>query len=556
MAGRNLRGVPRTSRDIRFPAADHGACQVDGGAHEADISTSDRRRVLPGIPASVKFSSRLGLGSLRRRRLVAPVAVLASVVLLARAAAGQSTRQGDAAAANFDETIPIQTGRWTGDLDGMVKRRIIRVLVVYSKLLYFIDRGQQRGASYDAMRLFETSVNEQLKTGNVPLRVVFYPVERDQIIPMLLDGRGDVAAADLSITPDRKTLVDFSSPIISGVSEIVVTGPSSSPIGTLADLSGREVYVRKSSSYYESLERLNADFQRAGKPPVRLRLAPDDLQDEDLLEMLNAGLVRAVVVDDDIARLWSRIFDQIRLHPDVAVRRGVDTAWMFRKDSPRLERTIDAFLAKYPQGSLVHNEIVDRYFKSTRWVKNATSETELAKFRQTVDLFRNYGAKYDLDYLLMMAQGYQESQLDQSARSRVGAIGVMQVMPETGKAMGVGDIHELEPNIHAGVKYIRTMEDQYYAKAPMTDLNKGLFAFASYDAGPNRIEELRRAAAARGLDPNVWFNNVELVVAASIGRETVQYVSNIYKYYVAYTLLAEDEAREKKTLEELEKAKR
>ncbi len=138
----------------------------------------------------------------------------------------------------------------------------------------------------------------------------------------------------------------------------------------------------------------------------------------------------------------------------------------------------------------------------------------------------------------------------------MGAIGVMQLMPETGKAMKVGDIHELEANIHAGVKYIRFMEDQYYAKTTMSELNKSLFAFASYNAGPNRIEELRRVAAERGLDPNVWFNNVELVAAAAIGRETVQYVSNIYKYYIAYKLLAEDRAAARETLEQLEKTKR
>jgi membrane-bound lytic murein transglycosylase MltF len=369
---------------------------------------------------------------------------------------------------------------------------------------------------------------------------------------MLLEGKGDLAAADLTVTPDRRELADFSTPILSGINQIAVTGPASPPIETVDDLSGKDVYVRKSSSYYGSLERLNAEFAKAGRAPVRLRAAPEDLQDEDLLEMLNAGLVRIVVADDDIARFWSRIYPEIRVHPDVAVNRRGETAWMFRKSSPELKRMIDGFLAKYPPGSLLRNEILDRYLKSTKWVKNARSEAELAKFRRTVDLFRKYGGKYDLDYLLMMAQGYQESGLDQNARSRVGAIGVMQLMPETGRSMDVGNIHEIEANVHAGVKYIRFMEDRYYAKAPMTALNKGLFAFASYNAGPNRIEELRRVARERGLDPNVWFNNVELVAAATIGRETVQYVSNIYKYYIAYKLLAEDEAAEKKTLEQLD----
>jgi membrane-bound lytic murein transglycosylase MltF len=139
----------------------------------------------------------------------------------------------------------------------------------------------------------------------------------------------------------------------------------------------------------------------------------------------------------------------------------------------------------------------------------------------------------------MMAQGYQESRLDQSVRSRVGAIGVMQVMPLTGKEMAVGDIRKLEPNIHAGVKYIRFMEDQYYANEPMDAVNKMLFAFASYNAGASRIQKARASAKKRGMNPNRWFYNVSLVVGEQIGREPVQYVGNIYKYYIAYKLVTE-----------------
>jgi membrane-bound lytic murein transglycosylase MltF len=163
-----------------------------------------------------------------------------------------------------------------------------------------------------------------------------------------------------------------------------------------------------------------------------------------------------------------------------------------------------------------------------------------------VTLFKKYGEQYRINWLLMAAQGYQESQLDQGRRSGVGAIGVMQLMPATGKQMQVGDITELDSNIHAGVKYVRFMVDTYYKKEPMDELNKVLFAFASYNAGPERIRSLRKEAAARHLNPNVWFDNVERVAAEHIGRETVQYVSNIYKYYIAYSLVQDDVERSMK----------
>ena len=148
-----------------------------------------------------------------------------------------------------------------------------------------------------------------------------------------------------------------------------------------------------------------------------------------------------------------------------------------------------------------------------------------------------------MDYLLMAAQGYQESTLDHTVKSPVGAIGVMQVMPATGKELKVGDINKLEPNIHAGVKYMRFMIDQYFKDEPIDDLNKVLMAFAAYNAGPGRLRQLRREAEKRGLNPNVWFGNVERIASERIGRETVTYVSNIYKYYVAYRLLSEQQER-------------
>jgi membrane-bound lytic murein transglycosylase MltF len=178
-------------------------------------------------------------------------------------------------------------------------------------------------------------------------------------------------------------------------------------------------------------------------------------------------------------------------------------------------------------------------------VESATSEAELEKFAQTIDLFKKYAGQYEFDWLMLAALGYQESRLDQNVRSHVGAIGVMQVMPATGASMKVGDIKQIEPNIHAGTKYMRTILDTYFADAKMDGLNRSLFAFASYNAGPSRVAGLRREAEKRGLDPDVWFANVERVAAEKIGRETVQYVSNIYKYYVAYKLILEERAETK-----------
>jgi len=307
--------------------------------------------------------------------------------------------------------------------------------------------------------------------------------------------------------------------------------------------------VRKSSSFFESLEQLNAELTKVGKAPVKVRFAPENLETEDILEMVNAGLVKITVVDNHMAEFWAKVFPKLTLNRGATVRTGAEIAWMIRKDSPKLEAELNEFLARYPEGSSMRTILLQMYLQNTKFAKEATSKDELAKFERTVDFFRKYGDQYDLDYLLMMAEGYQESQLNQEARSPVGAIGVMQVMPATGSELKVGDIRQIEPNIHAGVKYIRFMMDQFYANEPMDKLNKGLFTFASYNAGPGRLAQLRGLAAKRGLDPNIWFNNVEVIASEKIGRETVQYVSNIYKYYLAYQMIEEERAKREKAKE-------
>ena len=448
---------------------------------------------------------------------------------------------------------------WTGDLDGMIQRRIIRVLTVYSKTFYFVDKGVQRGGTYDFAHLFEEDLNKQLakarklKQPNLKVRVVFIPVGRGEILQTLAAGKGDIAAANLTITDERQQLVDFSSPVYPNVSEVVVSGPASPAVSSVDDLAGQKVFVRTSSSYYESLIALNKRFAEEKKPAVITQEAPETLEDEDLIEMVNAGLMPLIVVDKHKADFWKQVFPKITVHAGVAVRTGGDIAWAMRKGSPQLKAAVDDFIARYGKGTTAGNTILARYLKSAKYVKNAASESERKKFLDLIEYFQKYADKYDVDWLLMAAQGYQESQLDQAARSRVGAIGVMQVMPATGKDLGVGDIRQVEPNIHAGIKYMRWMIDQYYGSEPMTRLDKALFAFASYNAGAGRISQLRRDAAKRGLDPNVWFHNVEYVAAERIGPETVTYVANIYKYYIAYRLILESRAAREETLEKIKK---
>jgi membrane-bound lytic murein transglycosylase MltF len=492
-----------------------------------------------------------------------PTAPLATTSAAAPAAAAAAPSAADAPIPDtpspydaLPEAVRLLADKpFTGDLDAMIKRRAIRVAVTFNRTHYFIDKGQERGITYEALKSFENDLNTDLKTGNLKVHVVIVPMSRDQLYPALSTGKVDLVAAMVTVRPELEKLVAFSEPTRTNVSQVVVTGPGAPPIATVDDLAGQAVFVRKPSAYYETLTRLNEQLKARGKPAVVIDEAPDVLEDDDVLEMVNAGLAPITIVDDYLAEFWKQVFTNINVRQDITLHSGGRLAVAFRKENPRLREMVNQWIRKHGKGDAFRNVLERRYLQSVKYVKNAAADSERQKLQKVVELFRKYGKQYDLDYLLMAAQGYQESTLDHSVRSPVGAIGVMQVMPPTGRQLGVGDIKEIDANIHAGVKYMRFMMDEYFKDEPMDRLNKGLMTFAAYNAGPGRVRQLRREAEKRGLNPNVWFGHVERVASERIGRETVTYVSNIYKYYITYRLLSAQQERRAAAKAEVEKRK-
>jgi membrane-bound lytic murein transglycosylase MltF len=429
---------------------------------------------------------------------------------------------------------------WTGDLDGMAERRVVRILTVYGVGKYFLDGSQERGITYDLFKMFEEELNKNLKRGHLKIHIVFLPVARDRLLPLLMAGRGDIVAATLTITPEREELVDFTNPVSKGINEILVTGPSAPEVKVLDDLAGQVITVRQSSSYRASLDMLNERFAEEGKPQIVLRDASELMEDEDLLEMVDAGMLPWVVIDNYKARLWDDVFESLVIREDLVFRTGGKIGFAVRKDSPQLVAALNDFMKTHKQGSFLGNVLINRYLKENKWAENALEQSDYQRFLDVVDLFENYGGQYGFDYLMVAAQGYQESRLDQNAKSPAGAIGIMQLLPSTAADPNVGipDITTPDSNIHAGVKYLDFIRNRYFSDTGMDLFNRTLFSFAAYNAGPARIRGLRQKASEMGLDPDVWFDNVEVVAAREIGRETVQYVANIYKYYLAYSLSA------------------
>jgi len=425
-----------------------------------------------------------------------------------------------------------------GDLDVLLKNKRIRIAVPYSRTLFFYDRGQQHGLSADYIHNFERWINQQYKKGTRPISVFVIPTTRDKLLQKVIDGQADIAIGNITVTPLRSATLNFSTPVLSNVSEMIMVNNQSPKLSSLDDLSGKTVSVRKVSSYYESLLKLNERFERENREAIHIQLMPDALEEEDLMEMLAAGIIDMTVIDDWIANLWLKTHPELNISIALKLKEGDDIAWAMRKESPLLLAATNQFLQQ-DEKKLSYRGKIRSYQKKLHNLKNPKEEQEWRKFEQLVELFKHYGDRYRFDYLMAMAQGFQESGLNPNAISPDGSIGIMQLKPETGASLNVGDIRQAEPNIHAGIKYMRRLLDKHFSNAVFDDTNAALFAFASYNAGPYKIAKLRKEAEKAGLDPNKWFNNVELIVAARIGHVTVSYVRNIYKYYVAYKLAVE-----------------
>jgi len=491
---------------------------------------------------------------------------LALAVLLAPAPApagmgadienGQDLEDAAAAPLTGGEAMMERTAlteAYSDDLDDLIRRRVIRVLVKMNKTNFFLIDGQPRGFEYEMMQKYRAYLKTRVRSRSWPVIFVFIPTPFDQLINGVAEGRGDIAAAGLTMTPEREEIVGFTEPYISNVSELIVTSKRVEALDSLDDLAGRKVFVKADTSYAEHLRALNETFKQAGKDPIRIVEAPPSLATEDILELVNAGVVDITIADGHIAEVWDEILPDIRVRKNIALHSGGRIAWVVRKDNPELRKSLSVITKKYRKGSLIGNVLFNRYYQDTKWIDNPLTPEQLENLRDLRVLFEKYGEQYGFDWMALAAVSFQESRLDHSVTSPVGAVGIMQVMPATAEAppIEIPDVHEVENNIHAGAKYLDFLRRNYFNDPGIKPATRVDFTLAAYNAGPNRINRLRRAAARAGLDPNVWFGNVEQIARRAIGRETVDYVANVNKYYIAYRLAFEEGEERERAISEI-----
>jgi len=440
---------------------------------------------------------------------------------------------------------------YTEDLDALLKRKYVRVLTTFNHTNFFLSGGRPRGFEYSLLKEYEKFLNKDLKRRDLRVTFDYIPVPRDRLIPALAEGYGDIAAAGLTITKERAEKVDFTAPYLTGINELLVTHKDVPKPKSVQGLSGQRVFVRKSSSYYKSLKKLDRSLKKAGKRPVQIVLADENLETEDILEMVNSGAVERTICDSHIAEIWSSVYKNIVVHQGIVLREGGDIAWAVHKETPKLKASLDKFLREHRKGTLLGNIFFQRYYESSVFIKNPAAGDDIEKLQKLRQQVQKYAKQYGFDWVLIAALAYQESRLDHTKKSPTGAIGIMQIRPTTAADHNVNipDVQKLENNIHAGVKYLAFLRDRYFNDPKIRPRDRVRFSLAAYNAGPVRVRNARKSAAEMGLDPNKWFRNVEMAMLKIVGQETVVYVSNINKYYVIYknALEARDKRQQEKT---------
>lgn len=439
------------------------------------------------------------------------------------------------------------------DLDALIGKSVIRVLVSYNRTNYKVADSQARGFEYELIMKYRAYLRTRVNPRSWPVQFVFIPLPSEDLLPALIEGRGDIVAAGLTISPERAKQVDFTRPYIRNVTEVVVAAPGTKKLESLDDLSGKEIYVRPDTSYAASLARLNKDLKARGLAPVKIAAANKHLATEDILELVNADAIALTIADGHLAALWSKVYPNLVVRDDLKVAEGGEIAWAIRKNSPQMMESLNTFISTSAQGTLVGNILLKRYFLDARWYENPLDDDVREKLDTIAALLEKYSDRYGFDWRLLAALAYQESELNHNVRSKAGAVGLMQVLPATAAAppIEIDNIEDLEANIEAGAKYLAYLRDSRFADAAISDSDRVDFALAAYNAGPTRINRLRREAEKEGLDPNRWFDNVEKIARRRIGLETVQYVANINRYYIEFVLVDRADERRRRIREEL-----
>ena len=432
----------------------------------------------------------------------------------------------------------LSKSRWTGTYEAMRARGVVRLAVSYNPSLYYKDQGVVKGLMVEVAKDFSLWLDRKYGSVNDAngIKVVLVPVLSGKSPEAVLNGIADVAVVNVTerlMLSDRYeglTQVDTSP-----LSEVLVTNAElANQPKSFADMAGHVVHSSAPVRFRRSLSIENAKLALLDKAPIQVIEENNALTDEDLLQMVDANLLGGVFVDDWKADLWKSALPDIRVHPNIRLIDQGNVGWLVRNNDAQLADDLNRFAHELMAGGRLDRYRKTIFSKQVRSMKDPTQDKLWARFMRLYPTFKKYGRQYNLDPLLLASLGFQESVLDVNVRSGNGAVGIMQILPSTGKHLGVINLRNADANIYAATKYMNQILNTYFSGSRLDKFNRTLFAIAAYNAGPNAISKMAIRAGDEGLDANVWLNNVEIIASDRLGTGVTSYVRNVYKYYVIY----------------------
>lgn len=418
-----------------------------------------------------------------------------------------------------------------GGLQNIIKKKYLRVLTTKNPYDYYIYQGRSKGIQYEMAKEFTKQLNKRyVKKDELKIAFEMIPVDFDDLIPMLKNGKGDIIAVGLTKTEAREAAIDFTAPY-QKVDDVIVTRSE------LANepWKGKTFHIQKNSSYAKEL--------KSKKDQVKIEEMDANFNAADLMQFLSLKQFDYTLVNSYWAETIGRRFENLTILKDKPFRKNVEISWAVRKKNPELLKELNEFLPKVKKGSYLGNLLNYRYFNDLGRIESADFSLKHNTISKYDELIKKYGKKYGIDWRLLSGLCNQESRFNQDIINEWGAIGIFQIKQMTANEpyiaiSNISGAENLENNIHAGVKYLAWIKNRYFDSKPLMSEDARLrMMMAAYNAGPRRVLQAINKTKEMGLDTSKWFRNVELGMLEMGYPEPVVYVSEINKYFVSYVLL-------------------
>ncbi|NKQ10697.1 transglycosylase SLT domain-containing protein [Pseudomonas sp. SST3] len=424
---------------------------------------------------------------------------------------------------------PVDTVR---DLAEIRRSGVLRVLINQSRNSSGEVKGEAIGVEYVRLRAFEQFLNRGSKGPQITLEII--PKAKDQLLGALQRGEGDLVAPGELLELGAMRRVSRSRAVVDKVPMVLVSRQGNHRYKSFEQLSGRSLALSAGSAAGPALEGINQQLMQAGRAPISIEWVDPTLAVEDVLEMVQAGVYPATVVEQTIAERWAKVLPKLRIESQLTLGKRADMHWFLRKEASMLRASVDRFLHGYnsPDNQDAAFVRVYRRLYRVQYPLDRIGRQRLENVRPTL---QRHAKQQDIDWLNLAALAFKESTLNPAARGASGATGLMQVTPATARSLGVTDIGKLDNNVQASAMYLASIRRKFFSSPRLNERERMAFVLAAYNMGPQRVQSMRAEARRLGLNPDQWFFQVERVAMATMGMGVVSYVNAVNKYYLAYT---------------------